>query len=164
MSSSLDFRPGPFRSRRAGVELVPAVLVAGLSLSGCLEGATVPDPVGIGGQWCTEGTIGPGEAPLVELPYIAMVLGQEGTRVEGSGAVKRTGSSEIWSVRVQGTAVGTEVTLNLDSFLSGEDDPPSFVLNLTQESASSMVGEAVGDPGFPGILTLVREFARCTAG
>jgi hypothetical protein len=132
-----------------------------LLLSGCLEGGTAPDPDGLSGQWCTEGTIGSGGVPVAELPYLGMVLGQQGTEVEGSGAVKRAESTELWPVRYRGTLVGDALTLQVENFTQGETDAPSFTLELSVTSPTSLEGVAQGDPGFPGTLTVVRMGERC---
>ena len=142
--------------------LLPGILTLTLLLlSGCLEGGTAPDPDGLSGQWCTEGTIGSGDVPVVGLPYLGMVLGQQGTEVEGSGAVKRVDSTVLWPVRYRGTLVGDALTLQVENLTQGETDAPSFTLELSVTSPTSLVGVALGDPGFPGTLTVVRMGERC---
>jgi hypothetical protein len=148
-------------SRSPSVFLLPGILALALLLSGCLEGGTAPDPDGLSGQWCTEGSIGPGGVPVVGLPYLGMVLGQQGTEVEGSGAVKRADSTALWPVRYRGTLVGDALTLQVENFTQGETDAPSFTLELSVTSPTSLVGVAQGDPGFPGALTVVRMGERC---
>jgi len=98
---------------------------------------------------------------VVELPYLGMVLGQEGTQVEGNGAVKRADSTELWPVRYRGSLVGDALTLEVENFTQGNTDAPSFTLELTVTSPTSLVGIAVSDPGFPGTLTVVRMGERC---
>ena len=148
--------------RSSSRSLLPAVLVLTLLLlSGCLEGGTAPDPGGLSGQWCTEGTIGSGGEPVEGLPYLGMVLGQQGIEVEGNGAVKRADSTALWPVRYRGTLVGDALTLQVENFTQGETDAPSFTLELSVTSPTSLVGVAVGDPGFPGTLTVVRMGERC---
>jgi hypothetical protein len=98
---------------------------------------------------------------VVGLPYLGMVLGQQGTEVEGSGAVKRADSTALWPVRYRGTLVGDALTLQVENFTQGETDAPSFTLELSVTSPTSLVGVAQGDPGFPGALTVVRMGERC---
>jgi hypothetical protein len=147
--------------RSASRALLTGILALAFFLSGCLEGGTGPDPDGLSGQWCTEGTIGPGGVPVASLPYLGMVLGQQGTEVEGSGAVKRADSTALWPVRYRGTLVGDALTLEVENFTQGETDAPSFTLELSVTSPTAMVGVAQGDPGFPGTLTVVRMGERC---
>ncbi len=151
----------PLSYRSPSWSFLPGILALTLLLSGCLEGGTAPDPEGLSGQWCTEGTISSGGEPVVELPYLGMVLGQEGTQVEGNGAVKRADSTELWPVRYRGSLVGDALTLEVENFTQGNTDAPSFTLELTVTSPTSLVGIAVSDPGFPGTLTVVRMGERC---
>ncbi len=151
--------PGVLRHRRRGGPAGILVLLA-LVTAGCIEGATDPTLTGVTGEWCAEGTIGPGNEPLVDLPYVGMTLGQQGARVAGSGAVKRAGSSVLWPVGYEGTLAGDQLSIEVSAF---GDDPegPSFVLDFRVVSDTRLEGTASGDPGFPGTLRMVRLGNRC---
>jgi hypothetical protein len=153
------FHSLPLPSLRAGSVLPVLALV--LVLPGCVGSSTSPDLEGISGQWCTEGTIGPNDQPVVALPYLALVLGQDGSMVQGSGAVKRADSTELWAVRYDGTRVGDAASLQVTAFDQTREDAPSFFLDLTVQTSTTMTGVVGGDDGFPGTLNLVRVGERC---
>jgi len=98
---------------------------------------------------------------VVELPYLGVVLEQEGTQVEGNGVGRRADFTEIWLVRYRGSLVGDALTPEVENFTQGETDAPSFTPELTVTSPTSLVGIDVSDPGFPGTLTVVRRGERC---
>lgn len=152
-----QFLPLP---RLQGGSVLP-LLVLAFVLPGCVGSSTSLDLEGISGQWCTEGTIESNDQPVAALPYLALVLGQDGSVVQGSGAVKRADATELWAVRYDGTRVGDQASLQVTAFDQTTEDAPSFFLDLTVQSSTTMTGVVGGDDGFPGTLNLVRVGERC---